>query len=165
MKAPKFPNYKDIIKKKKVEEVERLSKAEWQIIETERIEKRKESHRRSDEKRREKQATITFRVDKKDRDKIFSKIELSGQNRQTYMTKAILDAPIKVVATQNIIDSCRNKLDRIYEELLRLESYKDLDSVSETELKIIMEIINAAIKKRKKPLAQGQRQYSCWNVF
>lgn len=165
MKAPKFPNYKDIIKKKKVEEVERLSKAEWQIIETERIEKRKESHRRSDEKRREKQATITFRVDKKDRDKIFSKIELSGQNRQTYMTKEILDAPIKVVATQNIIDSCRNKLDRIYEELLRLESYKDLDSVSETELKIIMEIINAAIKKRKKPLAQGQRQYSCWNVF
>ena len=165
MKAPKFPNYKDIIKKKKVEEVERLSKAEWQIIETERIEKRKESHRRSDEKRREKQATITFRVDKKDRDKIFSKIELSGQNRQTYMTKEILDAPIKVVATQNIIDSCRNKLDRIFEELLRLESYKDLDSVSETELKIIMEIINAAIKKRKKPLAQGQRQYSCWNVF
>ncbi len=149
MKAPKFPNYKDISKKKKVEEVERLSKAEWQIIETERIEKRKESHSRSDEKRREKQATITFRVDKKDRDKIFSKIELSGQNRQTYMTKAILDAPIKVVATQNIIDSCRNKLDRIFEELLRLESYKDLDSVSETELKIIMEIINAAIKKEK----------------
>ncbi|MFA6697243.1 MAG: hypothetical protein WCS08_02550 [Eubacteriales bacterium] len=149
MKAPKFPNYKDISKKKKVEEVERLSKAEWQTIETERIEKRKESHRRSDEKRREKQATITFRVDKKDRDKIFSKIELSGQNRQTYMTKAILDAPIKVVATQNIIDSCRNKLDRIYEELLRLESYKDLDSVSETELKMIMEIINAAIKKEK----------------
>jgi len=66
------------------------------------------------------------------------------------MTKEILDAPIKVVATQNIIDSCRNKLDRIYEELLRLESYKDLDSVSETELKIIMEIINAAIKKKKK---------------
>lgn len=149
MKAPKFPNYKDISKKKKVEEVERLSKAEWQTIETESIEKRKESHRRSDEKRREKQATITFRVDKKDRDKIFSKIELSGQNRQAYMTKAILDAPIKVVATQNIIDSCRNKLDRIYEELLRLESYKDLDSVSETELKMIMEIINAAIKKEK----------------
>ena len=149
MKAPKFPNYKDIIKKKKVEEVERLSKAEWQIIETERIEKRKESHRRSDEKRREKQATITFRVDKKDRDRILSKIELSGQNRQTYMTKAILDAPIKVVATQNIIDACKNKLERIYEELLRLESYKDLDSVSKTELKMIMEIINAAIKKEK----------------
>ena len=33
--------------------------------------------------------------------------------------------------------------------MLRLESYKDLDSVSETELKIIMEIINAAIKKEK----------------
>ena len=165
MKAPKFPNYKYIINKKNVEEVERLSQAEWQMKEAERIERRKESHRRSEEKRREKQATITFRVDKKDRDKIFSKIELSGQNRQTYMTKAILDAPIKVVATQNIIDSCRNKLDRIFEELLRLESYKDLDSVSETELKIIMEIINAAIKKRKKPLAQGQRQYSCWNVF
>ena len=52
MKAPKFPSYKDISKKKKVEEVERLSKAEWQTIETERREKRKESHRRSDEKRR-----------------------------------------------------------------------------------------------------------------
>lgn len=149
MKAPKFPSYRDISKKKKVEEVERLSKAEWQAIEVERIEKRKESHRRSDEKRREKQATITFRVDKKDRAKIFSKIELSGQNRQTYMTKAILDAPIKVVATQNIIDNCGNKLDRIYEKLLRLGSYKDLDSVSETELQMIMEIINAAIKKEK----------------
>ena len=65
------------------------------------------------------------------------------------MTKAILDAPIKVVATQNIIDACKNKLERIYEELLRLESYKDLDSVSKTELKMIMEIINAAIKKEK----------------
>lgn len=149
MKAPKFPSYKDISKKKKIEEVERFSKAEWKAIEAERLEKRKESHRRTDEKRREKQATITFRVDKKDRDKIFSKIELSGQNRQTYMTKAILDAPIKVVATQNIIDACKNKLDRIYEELLRLESYKDLDSVSETELKMIIEIINAAIKKEK----------------
>ena len=105
MKAPKFPSYKDISKKKSIEEVERFSRAEWQAIEAERLEKRKESHRRIDEKRREKQATITFRVDKKDRDKIFSKIELSGQNRQTYMTKAILDAPIKVVATQNIIDA------------------------------------------------------------
>lgn len=149
MKAPKFPNYRDISKKKKPKQAERLTKAEWQAIEAEKKEKRRESHIKSDEKRRERTATITFRVRKKDREKIFAKIALSGLNRQTYMTKAILDAPIEVVATQNVIDSCRVSLEKIYEELLRLESYKDLDEVKERELKMIMEIIKAAKTKEK----------------
>ncbi|MDI9470722.1 MAG: hypothetical protein QM296_11040 [Bacillota bacterium] len=63
------------------------------------------------------------------------------------MTKAILDAPIKVFATQNVIDSCWDSLEGIHEELVRLDDYDKLDGVKQTELKMIMEIIGAALGK------------------
>lgn len=145
MKAPKFPSYKEVVQKKKPL-AERLTKAEWKALEENKIEIRKEQHKESD-KNRLRPTTIAFRASKEDREKIFKKIALSGLSRQEYMTKAILEAPIEVVATQNIIDQCRDGMHSIYLELSRLNSFNDLSEVKQTELETILEIIKAAIKK------------------
>lgn len=144
MKAPKFPSYKEVVEKKKPQ-AERLTKAQWKALEENKIEIRKEQHKESD-KKRIRPTTIAFRVSPEDREKIFAKIALSELPRQEYMTKAILSAPIEVVATQNVIDRCQSGIQSIYEELSRLSSYKDLSEVKQTELETIIEMINSAIK-------------------
>ncbi|MDO5650048.1 MAG: hypothetical protein Q4G11_05530 [Gallicola sp.] len=145
MKAPKFPSYKEVVEKKKPQ-AERLTKSEWKALVENKIEIRKEQHKESD-KNRLRPITIAFRASKEDREKIFAKIALSGLSRQEYMTKAILETPIEVVATQNIIDQCRDGMHSIYQELSRLNSFSDLSEVKQTELETILEIIKAAIKK------------------
>ena len=144
MKAPKFPSYKELVEKKKPQ-AERLTKAQWKALEENKNEIRKEQHKESD-KNRILSTTIAFRVSEEDREKIFAKIALSGLSRQEYMTKAILEAPIQVAATQNVIAKCRSSLQSIHEELCRLSSYKDLSEAKQSELETILEIIKAAIK-------------------
>ncbi len=144
MKAPKFPSYKEVVEKKKPQ-AERLTKTQWKALEENKNEIRKEQHKKSD-KNRILSTTIAFRVSEEDREKIFAKIALSGLSRQEYMTKAILSAPVEVVATQNVIDRCQSGILSIYEELCRLSSYKDLSEAKQSELETILEIIKAAIK-------------------
>ena len=116
MKAPKFPSYDEAVNRKSKKGKPLMTKEEWKKLEEERKQKEKEICKKSD-KNRKRATTIAFRVSEKDREIIFSKIALSGLNRQDYMTDAILKAPIKVVATRNVIDQCRAELKNISEEL------------------------------------------------
>ena len=108
--------------------------------------KEKEIHKKSD-KNRKRATTIVFRVSEKDREIIFSKIALSGLNRQDYMTDAILNAPIKVVTTRNLIDQCSAELKNISEELQQINRYEDLAEKHSHELVMISQIIEAALEK------------------
>lgn len=54
------------------------------------------------------------------------------------MTDAILNAPIKVVATRNVIDQCRAELKDISEELQKINRYEDLDEKHRHELVMII---------------------------
>lgn len=92
--------------------------------------------------------TIAFRTNRKDRELISKKIVMSGLSRQDYMTNAILNAPIKVFATRNVIDSCKNELQEILLELKRVKQYGELDAGYRHELKMITEIIEAAIREK-----------------
>lgn len=84
----------------------------------------------------------------KDRELIFKKIAISGLSRQEYMTNAILNAPIKVFATRNVIENCKNELKEILPELKRVKQYGELDAGYRHELKMITEIIEAAIQEK-----------------
>ena len=64
------------------------------------------------------------------------------------MTNAILNAPIKVFATRNVIDSCKGELQEILSELKRVKQYGDLDAGYRHELKMITEIIEVAIQEK-----------------
>ncbi|MGP1404613.1 MAG: plasmid mobilization protein [Catonella sp.] len=146
MKAPKFPSYDEAVNRKSKKGKPLMTKEEWKKLEEERKQKEKEICKKSD-KNRKRPATIAFRVSEKDREIIFSKIALSGLNRQDYMTDAILNAPIKVVATRNVIDQCRAELKDISEELQQTNRYEDLDEKHRHELVMISQIIEAALEK------------------
>lgn len=73
---------------------------------------------------------------------------MSGLSREDYMTNAILNAPIKVFATRNVIDSCKGELQEILSELKRVKQYGDLDAGYRHELKMITEIIEVAIQEK-----------------
>lgn len=73
---------------------------------------------------------------------------MSGLSRQDYMNNAILNAPIKIFATRNVIDSCKNELKEILSELKRVKQYEELDASYRHELKMITEIIESAIQEK-----------------
>ena len=116
MKAPKFPSYDEAVNRKKKKTQNLLSKEEWQALEEERKQKERDKGKQF-AGHRKKDVTIAFRTNQKDRDLIFNKIAMSGLSRQEYMTNAILDAPIKVFVTKNVIDSCKSELEEILSEL------------------------------------------------
>lgn len=64
------------------------------------------------------------------------------------MNNAILNAPIKIFATRNVIDSCKNELKEILSELKRVKQYEELDASYRHELKMITEIIESAIQEK-----------------
>ncbi|WP_040882000.1 plasmid mobilization protein [Johnsonella ignava] len=146
MKAPKFPSCDEAVNRKKKKTQNLLSKEEWQALEEERKQKDKDKHVKTD-KNRKRRATIVFRTTEKDREIIFSKIALSGLNRQDYMTDAILNAPIKVVATRNVIDQCKTELQNILAELRRINRYEDMAEKDKYALEMICKIIEAALEK------------------
>ena len=146
MKAPKFPSYDEANRKKKKPQ-NLLSKEEWQALEEERKQKERDKGKRF-ANHRKKDVTIAFRTNQKDRELIFKKISMSGLSRQEYMTNAILNAPVKVFATRNVIDNCKNELKEILSELKRVKQYGELDAGYRHELKMITEIIEAAIQEK-----------------
>ena len=123
-----------------------MTKEEWENLEEERKQKDKDKHVKSD-KNRKRRATIVFRTTETDRGIIFSKIALSGLNRQDYMTDAILNASIKVVATRNVIDQCKKELQNIFAELRRINRYEDMTEKDKYVLEMICQIIEAALEK------------------
>ena len=147
MKAPKFPSYDEAVNRKKEKPQNLLSKEEWQALKEERKQKERDKGKRFANNRK-KDVTIAFRTNRKDRELIFKKIVMSGLSRQDYMTNAILNAPIKVFATRNVIDSCKNELREILLELKRVKQYGELDAGYRHELKMITEIIEAAIREK-----------------
>lgn len=146
MKAPKFPSYDEAVNHRSKKGKTLMTKEEWEKFEEERKQKDKDKHVKSD-KNRKRRATIVFRTTEKDREIIFSKIALSGLNRQDYMTDAILNAPIKVVATRNVIDQCKKELQNIFAELRRINSYEDMAEKDKYVLVMISQIIEAALEK------------------
>ena len=147
MKAPKFPSYDEAVNRKKKKTQNLLSKEEWQALEEERKQKERDKGKRF-VNHRKKDVTIAFRTNQKDRDLIFNKIAMSGLSRQEYMTNAILDAPIKVFVTKNVIDSCKSELQEILSELKRVKEYGELDADYRHELRMIVEIIEAAMQEK-----------------
>lgn len=147
MKAPKFPSYDEAVNRKSKKGKTLMTKEEWEKLEEERKQKYKEKHVKSD-KNRKRRATIVFRTTETDLEIIFSKIALSGLNRQDYMTDAILNAPIKVVATRNVIDQCKKELQNILAELRRINSYEDMAEKDKYVLVMICQIIEAALENK-----------------
>lgn len=79
---------------------------------------------------------------------------MSGLDRQEYMTKAIIEAPIQVVATKNVIDICRKELKEISRELSKIEKASEINDRNIEVLKMIAEIIRTSvdsIKQEKSP--------------
>ena len=142
MKAPKFPSYEEAVIKK-ISNKKLLTKEEWLDLENAKVIKEKEKQRQS-AKNRALPATIAFRTSKENREIIFEKIKLSGLQRQDYITRAILEAPIEVVATRKVIDYCKEELIAIQNELERLKSFDDLSPLSLEKLTGILSVIKAA---------------------
>ena len=146
MKAPKFPSYDEAVNRKK-KKTQNLLSEEWQALEEERKQKESDKGKRF-ANHTKKDVTIAFRTNRKDRELIFNKIAMSGLSRQDYMINAILNAPIKVFATRNVIDSCKSELQEILSELKRVKEYGELDADYRHELRMIVEIIEAAMQEK-----------------
>lgn len=145
MKAPKFPSYDELIRKKKSGQKLLLKEKCLELEETKK--QKQKTKKQIYDKNRKAPITIAFRTSIKDKERIFEKIKLSGLSRQEYMTKAILDEPIKVIATRKVIDYCKEELICIQKELERINSFNDLAIENIEKLENILEVIKAANKK------------------
>ena len=124
-----------------------LTKDEWEKLDEENTQKVREKGKKM-AKKRKKPVTIAFRTSISDREKIYNHIALSGLPKQTYMTDAILHAPVRIVASQHVIDRCYQVLSEILEEMSKGTSYDEMDEVLRDEFVFVMKIMEAALEKR-----------------
>ncbi|KUK72027.1 MAG: hypothetical protein XD91_1577 [Clostridiales bacterium 38_11] len=140
-KAPKLPSYEEAVKasKKKVEpKKEKLfTKDEEEKIDD--LLRRSES-----DKNRERGITIAFRVSCDERDRIYKRIALSGKKVREFMRDAVLNAPIKAVATRKVVLECKSELERIAEELERLNQNESIPERTLYNLDLVLNILSGA---------------------
>ena len=70
----------------------------------------------------------------------------NGQQEQ--LQQYLVMRNIKVFATKNVIDSCKSELQEILSELKRVKEYGELDANYRHELRMIIEIIEAATQEK-----------------
>ncbi len=152
-KAPELPSYKEAVKaskkKTKTKKEKLFTKEEWELIEDERKQKLKDKHKKVD-KNRERGTTIAFRVSYKERDRIYKRIALSGKMVREFMRDAVLNVPIKSVATRKVVVECKNELERIIEELERINQNECIEEETLYNLDLVLNILAGAEDENKK---------------
>lgn len=152
-KAPELPSYKEAVKaskkKTKTKKEKLFTKEEWGLIEDERKQKLKDKHKKVD-KNRERGTTIAFRVSYKERDRIYKRIALSGKMVREFMRDAVLNVPIKAVATRKVVVECKNELERIIEELERINQNECIEEETLYNLDLVLNILAGAEDENKK---------------
>ena len=155
-KAPKLPSYKEAVKaskkKTKTKKENLLTKEEWKILENERKQKEKDKHKIVD-KNRERATTIAFRVSHEERDRIYKRIALSGRMVREFMRDAVLNAPIKAVATRKVVVECKDELKRIVEELERLDQHEIIEEETLYNLDLVLNILSGAEEDENKKVS------------
>lgn len=155
-KAPKLPSYKEAVKaskkKTKTKKEKLLTKEEWEILENERKQKEKEKHKKVD-KNRERATTIAFRVSYEERDRIYKRIALSGKMVREFMRDAVLNAPIKAVATRKVVVECKKELEKIVEELERLNEKESIKEETLYNLDLVLNILSGAEENENKKVS------------
>ncbi len=155
-KAPNLPSYKEAVKaskkKTKTKKEKLLTKEEWEILENERKQKEKDKYKIVD-KNRERATTIAFRVSYEERDRIYKRITLSGKMVREFMRDAVLNAPIKAVATRKVVVECKDELKRIVEELERLDQHEFIEEETLYNLDLVLNILSGAEEDENKKVS------------
>ena len=151
-KAPELLSYKEAVKasKKKIKprKEKLLTKEQWAQEEEEFKDKEKDKQILKD-KNRERGITIAFRVSYEERDRIYKRIALSGKMVREFMTDAVLNAPIKAVATRKVVVECKRELEKIAEELERLDQHKSIKEETLYNLALVLNILAGADRNKK----------------
>lgn len=155
-KAPELPSYKEAVKaskkKTKTKKEKLLTKEEWKILENERKQKEKAKYKIVD-KNRERATTIAFRVSYEERDRIYKRIALSGRMVREFMRDAVLNAPIKAVATRKVVVECKDELKRIVAELERIDQDECIQEETLFNLNLVLNILSGAEEDENKKVS------------
>lgn len=99
-----------------------------------------------DRKGRFRSLTIAFRVSPEENEKINHYVELSGLTKQDYLIKNMLHKEIVVMGNPKVYKALQKNLNRIYEELKRMNNISQIDEEFQSFMKYVFEIVNGMKK-------------------
>lgn len=84
------------------------------------------SHKGVDAYNRWRSKSVTFRVSPEELNEIKRKVALSGLTKQDYFLQRLLDEKAEIIGNPRAFKALREELTRLYGELCRLSSGKDV---------------------------------------
>lgn len=106
--------------------------------------------RNLDQKGRWRDKIISFRVSSQENDLLNVRVRLSGLTKQDYIIRKILDQAIIVYGNPKIFKALREELQKIYLELVRIDSGQKMDSELLQKIQMVSEILYG-MKENEKP--------------
>lgn len=106
--------------------------------------------RNLDQKGRWRDKIISFRVSPQENDLLNVRVRLSGLTKQDYIIRKILDQAIIVYGNPKIFKALREELQKIYLELVRIDSGQKMDSELLQKIQMVSEILYG-MKENEKP--------------
>lgn len=105
--------------------------------------------RNLDQKGRWRDKIISFRVSPQENDLLNVRVRLSGLTKQDYIIRKILDQAIIVYGNPKIFKALSEELQKIYLELVRIDSGQKVDSELLQKIQMVSEILYG-MKENKK---------------
>lgn len=103
-----------------------------------------------DQKGRWRDKIISFRMSPQENDLLNVRVRFSGLTKQDYITRKILDQAIIVYGNPKIFKALREELQKIYLELVRIDSGQKMDSELLQKIQMVSEILYG-MKENEKP--------------
>lgn len=94
------------------------------------------------EQNRTRYRTVAFRVSDLELAELNERVHLSGRQKQDYLIKSVLYQQVIVVGNQMVFNRLSDKLDRIAEQLARIEKTSDLDGEILAPIRTAIDILN-----------------------
>ena len=98
--------------------------------------------KRRDERNRWRNKTVAFRVSPEEDALLESFVQLSGLTKQDYIARRLLAREVVVQGNPRVYKALREQLERVLEELRRIESGAGVDADLLAVIRMIAQILN-----------------------
>lgn len=99
------------------------------------------SQKNLDRKKRWRNVTIAFRVSEDENKRINELVAMSGMTKQDYITQRLENETITVVANNLVYLQIISRIEKLYEELKRIQSGTPLSEATEEAIELISRMV------------------------
>lgn len=94
--------------------------------------------------------TVSFRASEDEIKALNEIVALSGLTKQDYIINKLLNRDVIVVGNPRVFKALKNKMDDIYNELLRLNSSNELSTEFLETINLVTEIYNGMLNSKER---------------